>query len=372
MSNVTNWPKELEEFHEELDSVNLGPLWAHIHHMNTREPKSKAIPYLWKGELIDNYLNRAEKLLEVGTGSAERRAIYLVNPGMKHLKPIAWGGATQTLYAAVQAVKPGEIAPSHRHTATALRFVMKGKGGFGRVNGEQITFSPGDYLITPTWSWHDHTNKGDETVTWMDCLDTPFIMAMDVSFTEFHPHKQQPLLVPDDFSSLRYQGGMVRPISDRQPKSVALGRFKWELTKQTLDGMSEFPADPIEGYAVEYINPSNGKDANDRIGARMQQLPIGFKGAAHRHVHSNVYHAHQGQGYTIMNGIRFDWSAGDFFAVPAWTWHEHVNTSNTEDAYLFSTNDLPILEAFNFERQEEYTENNGHQEVTGIFNPICP
>lgn len=370
MEKMAEWSKELLEFHEELDSVNLGPLWAHIHHMNTTQPKAKAVPYLWKTELINSYLNRAEKLLEVGVGSAERRAVYLVNPGMKHLQPIAWGGATQTLYAAVQAVKPGEIAPPHRHTATALRFVMKGKGGFGRVDGEKITFEPGDYLITPTWSWHDHTNLGDETVFWMDCLDTPFIMAMDVSFTEFHPDKQQPLLVPDDFSSRRYQGGMVRPISDRQPKSVALGRYKWGLAKQALDGLSEFDPDPIDGFAIEYINPSNGKDANNRIGARMQKLPPHFKGRAHRHVHSNVYHVFKGQGYTVMNGVRFDWSEGDFFAVPPWTWHEHVNTSADEEAFLFSTNDLPIMEAFDFERQEEYDQNNGYQEISDVFQPI--
>ncbi|MET3289787.1 UNVERIFIED_CONTAM: gentisate 1,2-dioxygenase [Brevibacillus sp. OAP136] len=369
---MSEWTKDLEEFHQELESVNLGPLWAHIKWMNTIEPKAKAVPYLWKSELIHSYLERAEKLLEVGTGSAERRAVYLVNPGMKHLQPNGWGGATHTLYAAVQAVKPGEIAPSHRHTATALRFVMKGKGGFGRVDGEEITFEPGDYLITPTWSWHDHTNKGDETVFWMDCLDTPFIMAMDVSFTEFHPDSQQPILVQSDFSSKQYQGGMVRPISDRKPKNIALGRYRWGLTKGALEGMRELPIDPVDGYAVEYINPSSGKDANNRIGARMQLLPAGFQGKAHRHVHSNVYCVHKGQGYTIMNGVRFDWKEGDFFAVPPWTWHEHVNISTTEDAFLFSTNDLPILEAFDFERQENYQKNNGNQEVTEVFLPILP
>lgn len=362
--------KDLEEFHEELDSVNLGPLWAHINYHNSIEPRAKAIPYLWKSELIHNYLNRAEKLMQVGMGSAERRAVYLVNPGMKHLKPVAWGGATQTLYAAVQAVKPGEIAPPHRHTATALRFVMEGKGGYGRVDGEKLTFNPGDYLITPSWSWHDHTNLGDETVYWMDCLDTPFMMAMDVSFTEFHPDKQQPLLVPDDYSTIRYAGGMVRPITDRQPKSVALGRYKWELSKNSLDGMSMFEPDPNDGYTIEYINPSNGKDANNRIGARMTKIPPKFHGRAHRHVHSNVYHVYKGNGYTVMNGVRFDWSEGDFFVVPPWAWHEHVNTSENEEVYLFSTNDLPIMEVFDFERKEEYLLNDGHQEITDVFKPI--
>jgi gentisate 1,2-dioxygenase len=367
---LRKWPKEMEDFHAELDDVNLGPLWASL--FSSREPAARPIPYLWKRELIENKLDKAKQLLQVGMGSIERRAVYLVNPGMKDLQPHGWGGATQTLYAAVQAIAPGEIAPSHRHTGTALRFIMEGHGASGSVNGEKHTFEPGDYLITPSWTWHDHVNEGNEPVIWMDCLDVPFIMAMNSSFFEMHPQEQQPLVLPNDYSSKRYQGGMVRPLSDRKSSIAPLGRYKWDLTKRAIDGMSEFEPDPIEGFAVEYINPSNGKDANGRIGARMQKLPVKFHGKAHRHVHSNVYHVYKGCGYTIMNGVRFDWEAGDFFALPAWTWHEHVNLSDTEEAFLFSTNDLPIMEAFDFERQQEYVENGGHQVVKELFQPILP
>ncbi|PLS18547.1 cupin [Bacillus sp. M6-12] len=360
---------ELSEFHKKLESENLGPLWSSIHQLNTIEPKAKPIPYLWKKELIQKNLEIAEDLLEVGNG-ADRRAVFLINPGMRDLNPHGWGGATQTLYAAVQAVKPGEIAPSHRHTTTAIRFIMQGEGAEGRVNGEKNKFEPGDYLITPTWTWHDHTNNGQETVLWMDCLDVPFTLFMNVCFTEFYPEKQQVLTVPDNYSSKRFNGGMVRPINQRKPSIAPLGRYKWEQTKKSLDGLSELEPDSSDGYAVEYINPTTGKDANNRIGARMQKLPPKFHGIAHRHVHSSVYHAFKGKGYTIMNGVRFDWSEGDFFAVPSWTWHEHVNISESEDAILFSTNDLPIMDAFDFEREEEYSANNGFQEVTEVFKPL--
>jgi gentisate 1,2-dioxygenase len=356
-------------FNDQLEQQNLGPLWSSIHQLNTIEPKPKPIPYLWKRELIEKNLKIAEKLLEVGKG-ADRRALFLINPGMKDLKPVGWGGATQTLYAAIQAVKPGEVAPAHRHTTTALRFIIKGQGAVGTVQGEKITFEPGDYLITPTWAWHGHENTGNETVYWMDCLDSPFTLYMNVCFTEFHSEKLQPSNVPNDYSSKRYEGGMIRPISDRKASIAPLGRYKWEQTKRGLDGLSQLEPDPYDGFAVEYINPSNGKDANNRIGARMQKLAPKFNGKAHRHVHSNVYHVFRGSGYTVMQGVRFDWAEGDFFAIPAWTWHEHVNTSETEDALLFSTNDLPIMEAFDFEKLELYELNNGHQNITEVFEPI--
>lgn len=367
--NKTNLKPELQELHDKLEKENLGPLWAAIHDLNTVEPKSKAIPYLWKKELIEGNLEKAKEVLTVGEG-ADRRAVFLINPGMKDIGPYGWGGATQTLYAAVQAVKPGEIAPAHRHTTTATRFIMKGKGGKGTVNGSKLDFQPGDFLNTPTWAWHDHTNDGDEEVLWMDCLDSPFTKYMDVCFTEFLPTKQQALILPDDYATTRFQGGMTRPIANRKEELAPLGRYKWEYTKQGLDGLSEFDPDPIDGYAVEYINPTNGKDANDRIGARMQKLPPEFQGKAHRHVHSNVYHVYKGEGYTVMNGVVFEWSEGDFFVVPPWTWHEHVNPSKEEDAYLFSTNDLPIIEALHFEREEEYKKNNGYQTITEVFKPL--
>ncbi|GAA3312530.1 hypothetical protein GCM10020331_000500 [Ectobacillus funiculus] len=52
----------------------------------------------------------------------ERRAIYLQNPGLDYRQPWGWASTSQTLYAAVQLLQPGEVAPSHRHTQNALRF----------------------------------------------------------------------------------------------------------------------------------------------------------------------------------------------------------------------------------------------------------
>jgi gentisate 1,2-dioxygenase len=52
--------------------------------------------------------------------------------------------------------------------------------------------------------------------------------------------------------------------------------------------------------------------------------------------------------------------------VPNWAWHEHVSL---EDSYLFSTNDLPILEKFNLEHKQTYEKNNGLQTVISEFTP---
>ena len=57
----------------------------------------------------------------------------------------------------------------------------------------------------------------------------------------------------------------------------------------------------------------------------------------------------------------------DYFVVPNWAWHEHAAT---EDTYLFSVSDLPIMERFDIEQEQVLDTNNGKQEVTSEFNAV--
>ena len=86
---------------------------------------------------------------------AVRRVLILENPGMRGESCI-----TQSLYAGLQLILPGEIAPSHRHSQSALRFIVEGAGAYTAVDGERTTMRPGDFIITPSWTWHDHGNPG--------------------------------------------------------------------------------------------------------------------------------------------------------------------------------------------------------------------
>ncbi|MEB3101525.1 cupin domain-containing protein [Ferviditalea candida] len=362
--------QEVKDFNKELERFHLGPLWNAIPQLMPHQPKPQAVPYLWKWQSINAKLKEATSIFTPDRGG-ERRAIYLQNPGLYSRQPWGWASTTQTLYAAVQLIQQGEIAPSHRHTQNALRFITHGEGAYTIVQGERIFMEEGDYLITPMGLWHGHEHLGQEPMIWMDCLDIPFAYSVGGTFFEPYPDRIEKPSIPDNYSAQKYGGGMVRPIGDRVPSIAPLGAYKWARTQAALEGLRRFDPDPFDGYAVEYINPSNGLTANPNIAAWMQLLPGGFRSKAHRHTSSTIYHVFRGSGYTIINGVRFDWSKGDYFVVPNWAWHEHVNTSS-EDALLFSTSDLPIMEKMNYQRQEAYEPNNGHQEVTGEFTPVLP
>ena len=88
---------------------------------------------------------------------AVRRVLILENPAMPGSACI-----TPSLYAGLQLILPGEVAPSHRHTQSALRFIVEGEGAYTAVDGERTIMREGDFVITPTWTWHDHGNEFDE------------------------------------------------------------------------------------------------------------------------------------------------------------------------------------------------------------------
>jgi gentisate 1,2-dioxygenase len=68
-------------------------------------------------------------------------------------------------------ILPGEHAPEHRHTQSALRLVLEEEGGITTVDGGRVEMAPGDFIITPSWTWHRHTHEGDTPMIWLDGLD---------------------------------------------------------------------------------------------------------------------------------------------------------------------------------------------------------
>ena len=98
---------------------------------------------------------------------------------------------TTDLYAGVQLVLPGEVAPAHRHTQSALRFVLEGGGAHTAVNGERTTMRYGDFIITPPMAWHDHGNDTGEPIFWLDGLDIPLVQFLDRSLRRHHDDDEQ-------------------------------------------------------------------------------------------------------------------------------------------------------------------------------------
>ena len=337
-------PQDLAELDSFLADRWLSGLWKLDRHERTPDPQTKIVPHLWKWNDVYESLLQARDRIGIEKGRTERRTIRLVNPGMRHIEM-----TSHTMLLACQMIQPGEVAPAHRHTMAAIRFVVQGDGAYTVVNGEKLDMTEGDLILTPQWTWHDHGHEGSEPMVWLDGLDVPLIQSLQViSYEPYSEEKQETRASAQEASHF----GMTRPVRSDDRGAPAPLHYRWEDTYRSLRALAEMPADPYDGVALEYVNPLTGGRTLPTLSCWAQMLRPGERTRAHRHNSTSIYHAFRGSGATVINGETLEWNKGDTFIVPLWSWHEHANRSGGDEAILFSMHDIPVLEAFGLHRQE--------------------
>ena len=326
---------ELAAFDREIEQYALQGHWkmelpAHM------EPRSKLRPMHWKGSLLRKQLLRAGEL--IGLNEAGRRTIQLLNPGLFPSR-----STTHTLQMSIQLVLPGEVATAHRHTMAALRFVVEGSGTFTTVNGDSFLMEPGDLILTPNWTWHDHLNQSDAPIIWIDGLDVPFARSLDTMFIEEYSEPRQ-----------RVQRVLKTSADSILSPQGSPWYFKWRDAERTLRQMTERPPETAGGLVMEYKDRAGGP-ALPTIACGVQMLRGGEKTTLQRQTSVGIYHVVRGRGTTKINDVVFEWEQGDYFVVPNWSWHRHENRSSDEEAFLFFISDRPLLEPFGLYRAEHGT-----------------
>ena len=328
-ANVEDTP-ELEAYYASLEGEALGALWNVANEIEPWYPQPKSVPVLWKWKRIEPFVRRAPQL--VSAEKAARRVVMLVNPGRKE-----WSAAAGLLYTGVQIMNPGEFTSAHRHQASALRFIMEGRGAYTVVDGERLELGARDLVLTPNGTWHDHgIDAGGTQCIWQDGLDIPLMNSLDANFYEVHPEVMQK---PAPLSRENW----------RKPYSPVF-RYGWEESFAALQEsalQSEF-----DGTVYEYRNPLTGGPIMPTIGAQLQRLRPGEETRPHRHTGSAIYQVAKGRGWSVIGGQRFDWEEKDIFALPSWAVHAHANASASEDAVLFSFNDFPAMRALALYREQ--------------------
>jgi gentisate 1,2-dioxygenase len=257
---------------------------------------------------------------------------------------------TTTLYAGLQAILPGEIARTHRHTPNALRFVVEGEGAYTAIDGERVMMRPGDFVVTPGWAWHDHGNVGTRPVVWLDGLDLAFANIMGAHFREDYPHETQPASRPEGDAGARYGAGLL-PVDHRPPGHASpMLSYPYERTRDALERLAKSgPPHPSHGYKLRFANPATGGHAFPTMAAFMQWLPKGFSGRDSRSTDGTVFCVAEGSGSVAVGTARFDFAPHDVFAVPSW---EPYRIEAGSDCAIFSYSDRAAQEALGFWRED--------------------
>ena len=331
------------EYYERLGAQGLAPLWEVLSALVPREPPSTCVPAFWSYQTVRPLLMEAGRLITAK--EAERRVLVFENPARRGISAI-----TQTLYAGMQLILPGEVAPSHRHTQSALRFVVEGSGAYTAVNGERTLMQPGDFIVTPSWTFHDHGNPADGPVVWLDGLDIPLISFFDAGFSERYPEESQPITRETGDALARYGSGLLPLDHVQRTPATPLLSYPYERTRAALTQLARTSApDPRHGLKLQYANPGNGGYPMSTIAAFVQLLPKGFKGEGYRATDGTVYSVIEGHGRSRVGDRTFEWGPKDLFVVPSWCPVAH---ESEDEAVLFSFSDRPAQKFFGIWREE--------------------
>ncbi|HEY8519365.1 MAG TPA: cupin domain-containing protein [Gammaproteobacteria bacterium] len=326
-----------ERFRHAAEHAHVVPLWTFFDEWFPAEPHTAAVGHLWRYEALRPLL--LDGATQIDTAEAERRVLALENPELPGRRL-----ATDALYAGLQLIMPHEIAPAHRHSAAALRFVLEGHGAYTSVSGERVPMEPGDLVVTPAWTWHEHGHEGEGPAIWLDVLDVALVRFLGAGFSERYPEKEFPRRLPPGDSHHRFGMGMAPAGYRREASAAPAASYSYARCRRVLEHLAAHdPLDPCQGLRMEYVDPTTGGPAIPTISTFLQWLPPKFAGEPHATTAGTIYVVVEGRGrVTIGAGDaarRFEFGPRDVWVVPSW---QPACLETDEETVLFSASDEAV------------------------------
>ncbi len=327
-----------QDYRDAMTAAGVAPLWPMMRNLLPHgQPKPVTRSALFKFSDIRPLLLRAGELTPVE--KAERRVLVLADPG----RGVGSMQATSSIYIGLQLLLPGEAAPAHRHTPSAARIIVEGKGGYTVVDGEKLPMNDGDLVLTPGGEWHDHGHEGDEPVIWLDALDLPLFVYLEGSYAEEEPLQAQ--RNRPDASQVEYLSAGLVPSRRRQTgKPYPLMRFPWERTEASLRELAKYCGS--EAVEVDFVNPETGLDVLPTMGFTAMMLRLGDLDCPPLRSSSAVFHVVKGTGRSRINGEWREWGAKDTFTAPVFAEIDHEPIG--DEAFLVRVHDRPLQEKLGY------------------------
>jgi gentisate 1,2-dioxygenase len=335
-----------QAYYDRISKYDMAPLWEKLRELVANEPRTQCAPAIWRFRDVKAMVLESAEL--ISAKEAERRVLVLENPALRGQSRI-----TQTLYAGLQLIMPGEIAPAHRHTASAIRFIVDGEGAYTSVEGERTYMSPGDFVLTANWAAHDHGNTTDRPMIWLDVLDLPTVNFFESMFAEHLDDESQTVRYQDGDSVAFFASGVLpdgAQVGARGPaKRSPIVNYTYARTRPILERLHKAgEVDKRHGARVRYANPVTGGWVMPTMGAQLALLPAGFTGDSYRATDGTIFVCVEGEGATRIGENEFALSPGDVFVAPPW--HRYAHTA-AQESVLFSISDRPAQEALGIWRE---------------------
>jgi gentisate 1,2-dioxygenase len=334
-----------DAYYERISKFDMAPLWKVMKNVVTKEPVTRCAPVVWHYDTVKALVMESGGL--ISAEEAQRRVLVLENPAMR-----GESRATNTLFAGIQMILPGEVAPAHRHVSSAIRFVLDGEGAYTSVEGEKAYMSPGDFVITANWAPHDHGNPSKKPMLWLDVLDFPAVNFFEASFADYPDEndKMQNTTRGDGDSAAFYASGVLPDGAPVHLNRSPVINYTYARTRPVLDRLKKTgEIDGSHGARVRYANPINGGPVLPTMGASLALLPKGFNGEKYRATDGTIFVCTEGGGTTTVEDKVLEWGPNDVFVVPPWKRYAH---RVAKESVLFSISDRPAQEALGIWRQD--------------------
>jgi gentisate 1,2-dioxygenase len=331
-----------QAYYDRISKYDMAPLWEKLKQLVANEPRTQCAPAIWRFRDVKAMVMESAEL--ISAKEAERRVLVLENPALRGQSRI-----TQTLYAGLQLIMPGEVAPAHRHTASAIRFIVDGAGAYTSVEGERTYMSPGDFVLTANWTAHDHGNTSDKPMIWLDVLDLPTVNFFETMFAEHLDDESQTVRHADGDSAAFFASGVMPDGAHVAARHSPIVNYTYARTRPILERLRQAgEVDKRHGARVRYANPVTGGWVMPTMGAQLALLPAGFAGESYRATDGTIFVCVEGEGATRIGDKEFAWSPGDVFVAPPWQRYAH---SAATESVLFSISDRPAQEALGIWRE---------------------
>jgi gentisate 1,2-dioxygenase len=343
---------ELLSMYEQIERRHMFPFWARGDSAHddisqlTNGPRP--VPHRWSyRDDIQPLLAQSARL--ISTENTDRRSLILINPGLAPRR-----ATVSTLYTAYRQNDPNEIMPPHAHTASAVRFGLTGRQNFTGVEGEDITFLPGDMVLTPRDTWHNHGNLGGEPAINLSVLDYPLVENLNaLSFQHDYQEngevvRKQSARFQTEYSRMVYGAGGLTPRfldhrrggGDSSPMFV----YRYEAMRELLYRFRDWDESPHEGVSIEYTHPLRGGPVYRTMTFFMQMVRPGETTLPLKQTANLLVSPFSGQGSMTVGEQRHALEPFDTVAVPSENWVQYRNDA-TEPLILFIASDEPALRA---------------------------
>ena len=280
-----------------------------------------------------------------------RRVSAIVNPMTGVGDGLAPGTAVSLCV-----LKPGERTRPIRHNSSQVNFCIRG-GGTARVDGKVIQYEQYDVWNTPPWAVYEHINDTGDLQVRLTYSNSALLEKMMVHIVDEDPpetaksngseegcatHAQNPF----GTFQLTEDGGCLMPYEKLINPDVVQHKplhFPWQRVKQELDKLTALGPSYVGRRLYLLYNPATGhtNGTTSNFFATMCVRPKKIVDRPHRHTASAINYYFSGSGYSVVQGKKYHWKAGDLMlSAPGWAIHNHA--SNDEDVYELTIQDSPL------------------------------